>query len=258
MILKTLQWNIGGGKIRNVNTNPESENSYSVDGMEYIFDLIKKYSPHIITLEESHANDTLIQAKLLADKLCYPDFTNDVYDQSHVETGWGLGQSIISRFPISNHNFNFFFNPKYEVERPNGGHWTSHDKGLTSCRVKLENGIEIVVMALHMIPFKSFNVDPLSDLAGEVRRDVVSKILKVVGNGPFILQGDFNFNSDSISELLPGVIDNLTHEVPLKDATTPKGRKYDHIVYRGLNLKSTIIDSKVLTDHYPIVVEFEI
>jgi endonuclease/exonuclease/phosphatase (EEP) superfamily protein YafD len=74
----------------------------------------------------------------------------------------------------------------------------------------------------------------------------------------YIYQGDLNYNDSSIAEYLPKLIEAGIREVILTEPTTPKGRKYDHVLYRGVtHLKSTII-SDVLTDHFPIYSEFEI
>ena len=38
----------------------------------------------------------------------------------------------------------------------------------------------------------------------------------------------------------------------------PAGRRVDHILYRGLALKSKRIVSGVRTDHYPVIATFEV
>jgi endonuclease/exonuclease/phosphatase (EEP) superfamily protein YafD len=42
------------------------------------------------------------------------------------------------------------------------------------------------------------------------------------------------------------------------EPTTPGGRRLDHILYRGLALKSKRIVSGVRTDHYPVIATFEV
>lgn len=74
MVIKTLQWNIGGGKIRTPSSNPELEQSYSIDGLAEIAQLAKKYDPDIVTLQETHANDNFVQVDKLAKDLGLPYF----------------------------------------------------------------------------------------------------------------------------------------------------------------------------------------
>jgi hypothetical protein len=47
-------------------------------------------------------------------------------------------------------------------------------------------------------------------------------------------------------------------EVAIDEPTTPAGRRNDHILYRGLALKSKRIVSGVRTDHYPVIATFEV
>ncbi len=253
MKIETLQWNIGGGKIREQSSDPGAESSYVLDGMGYMADLIKKLSPAIITLVETHANNKTVQAEEIANALGYGYWVNDVYDQSHIEAGMGLGQAIVSRFPISSHDFSLFYNPKFETVRPNGEKWVSHNKGLTTGILDME-GKELAVMTLHLIPFRKFGV-PLDDQRVEsARKSIVEKIKTDPGH--LLLQGDFNVDDQSLKGFLPEVMGKC-QEVLSDKPTTPKGRRYDHVVYKGMmHIKSEVIET--LTDHFPVYSEFEV
>lgn len=253
MLLKTVQWNIGGGKIRESTSDATADDSYKTDGLEYIINFLKELSPNVITLQETHANETVVQAKIIAEALGLPFYFNDDYDDSHVETGWRLGQAIISSFPISSHSFELFLNPKYRLERPDGSVWISHDKGVSKCVVDI--GTSLFVETLHMVPFRRFEVDVKKD-ATAITYDVSEKLKT---DAPYVLiQGDFNMNGDSLADFLPELFKNGLTEILLDKPTTPKGRNYDRILNRGLKpIKTTVIDS-VLTDHYPVYAEFEI
>ena len=71
MKIRTLQWNIGGGKIRDINSDPTKEidsviSSYSEEGLDYIITNIKELNVDIITLQETHSDKNTIQAEVIA------------------------------------------------------------------------------------------------------------------------------------------------------------------------------------------------
>lgn len=255
MLLKSVQWNIGGGKIRKKESDAQAPEVYNEDCLQYIIDSLKTVNPDIITLQETHADKNGSQAKEIADSLGYEYFFNDEYDNSHLTEGQRLSQSVISRFPIINHNFSLFFNPLYKVINDDGKQWVSHDKGISTCEIVLSEVKKIKVQTLHLIPFRKFNIDPLGVEAELVRNDVTKKIDK--NESPFLLQGDFNYE-DSLNDFLPEVFNTEINEIETTNPTTPRGRKYDRILYRGLSVKQHQIDNQALTDHYPLVTEFEV
>lgn len=254
--IKTLQWNIGGGLIR-ANQDPAEIGPYDHDGLTHLLTIIKKFNPDLITLQETHTHDRegYSQAKLLAEALNLPYWINDVYDQSHLDPKQGLGQAIISRWPITNHTFTLFFNPQAKTVRPNGEIWTSHNKGITLATIT--HPIKpLQIGTLHLIPFRKFNLDPLGELCQNLRQDIIKKIKP--NQLPFLLQGDFNYNQSTLKDFLPQLNQNTLAEIILTQPTTPKNRWYDHLIYQDLHhLNSTVI-TEVLTDHYPIFSEFEI
>jgi endonuclease/exonuclease/phosphatase (EEP) superfamily protein YafD len=256
MTIKTLQWNIGGGKIRNQADDPTDPLVYRFSALDQIINVMKKYNPDIITIQESHSNEKGNQASEIAKALGLEFVANDVYDKSHLEEGQGLSQATISRFPIEKHNFIFFHNPKFETLSPTGEHWVSHEKGVTSCWVNLGGDLILNVKGSHSFPYRRFNVDPLSEAILELRKDMAEK-LKPEAN-LYLYQGDLNYNDFTLVDFLPGLLQNGVVEVILTEPTTPKGRKYDHIIYRGLKHLSSQVISNALTDHFPIISEFEI
>jgi len=254
MIIKTLQWNIGGGKIRSADAPVEGP--YDVDDVAHIVELLKKHNPDIITLQETHADNKIVQAEIIAKEIGLPYSTNDVYDKSHIEEGQGLGQAIISRFPISEHNFKLFFNPHFEVAGPDGSKWISHDKGVSKCLFEIGMNTKVQIATLHLIPFRKFEIDPLEEKFRNLRDNIAE--LSSPSSNTFLLQGDFNFDDSSLKSFLPALFEKGVSEVLLDDPTTPKGRKYDHVVYGGLKHIRSEVLSDVLTDHFPVLSEFEI
>jgi len=255
MIVRTLQWNIGGAKIREADSDKVSEGSYVNDGLHYVVRTIADMGPDIVTLQEVHGNDVQNQAEYITDECGLKYVAYDSYDASHIEKGQRLGQAVISRFPIVSHDFSLFVNPKFEIDRPDGEHWISHDKGLTSCLLKIEDR-EIMVQTLHSVPFRKFGVDALGGEASAVRKDMVHKLDQ--SHGSYILQADFNYNEPSIKPFLTPLFDSGLNEVILSLPTTPKGRWYDHVLYRGVSHVKSYVMNEALTDHYPVYTEFSI
>lgn len=254
MKIKTVQWNIGGGKIRDNSEDSLDTNLYKNDGLDYIIETLRKFNPDIVTLQETHAKDSYIQAQEIAKKLGLDYYFNDVYDKSHLEDGMGLGQAILSRFPLGNHKFTFFYNPKFEKTQDDGSVWISHDKGVTSVEATIDNS-KLDIRTLHLIPFRKFDIDLEDPRVAEVKESIVKNLES--DSDRYLLQGDFNVDDPSLSQFLPSFIEQVK-EVLLDSATTPKGRKYDHVVYKGLkHIKSDVL-SDALTDHYPVINEFEL
>ncbi len=74
-----------------------------------------------------------------------------------------------------------------------------------------------------------------------------------------LIQGDFNIDSETVGEYLSSLFKkNQLAEITLDKPTTPKNRKYDHVLYTGLKLSDLEIDSTVMTDHYPVICSFEL
>ncbi|MDD5750427.1 MAG: endonuclease/exonuclease/phosphatase family protein [Candidatus Pacebacteria bacterium] len=254
MRIKTLQWNIGGGKARKPEDDPADALSYRFDVLDEFAGFIARQRPDIITLQETHSDEESSQAQKIAQTMRM-FFINDVYDKSHIEDGKGLGQAIISRFPIRNHTFDFFYNPKAEALGPDGKHWVSHDKGVTACFLTMDNGLILNVKASHSLPFRKFNIDPLSDGIFKLRAGMDEKLRPE--SDLYLCQADLNYDNSSIADFLPGLLRQGAKEVILSEPTTPEGRRYDHVLYKGLKLVSAKVVSDVLSDHFPIVCEFE-
>jgi endonuclease/exonuclease/phosphatase (EEP) superfamily protein YafD len=75
--------------------------------------------------------------------------------------------------------------------------------------------------------------------------------------GPGLIQGDFNVDTESLQAIFPTLFENGYKEVLQSEPTTPKHHRYDHVMYRSLELREYRTLSSVGTDHYPIVLTFE-
>ncbi len=255
MKLKTLTWNIGGGKILRSGAAPDLLASYSDDGMSEIIGVLHDESPDIITLQEVQQKTDYDQAAIIASALGYEYYFHDSVSDSHIDTDCRLGNAIISRHPLSRHAFKFFDNPHVQTKWEDGTIATSFDKGYTRCTASVDT-IEVEIVSLHLMPFRRFGVELSSSLARKVIRDVTNKL--VLSSEHLLVQGDFNINAPTLRPYFEELFATQTlNELTLNEPTTPKGRMYDHVFYRGLRLKSQKVIPSVDTDHYPVVCLFE-
>lgn len=260
MTIKIVQWNIGGGKIRDIDSDPTKtvgaiKNSYSKEGFDYIISKLKELSPDIVTLEEAHEDDVTIQAEVIAKSLGLGYWISDVYCDSHVEKDQKLCQAIISRFPLSNHAFDLFYNPHAKLITEAGEEWISLDKGYSFAEATLPDNSKLGIGVLHAFPFRRFGLDYAGTEAQKILKSIEELISKTKIS-PMILGGDFNINDGSLKQYLPNIMSDFD-EIILQEPTTPKDRKYDHVIYSGLKLIDSKIHNEVLTDHYPVSATFE-
>jgi endonuclease/exonuclease/phosphatase family metal-dependent hydrolase len=256
MQITTVQWNIGGGKILKPGPAPINALSYTEDGLEHIVEFLKSANADVITLQEIHKNDALDQAEYFAKQLGMKYYVSDFYDDSHIEKGQKLGQAILSKFPISDREFQFYINPNKETASDDGlTIWHSHDKGRTRCSVDLGNTV-LQVATTHLVPFRKFSIEINSEEGRSVLSDIESKLITDVDRQ--LIQGDFNLDVPLLSAILPKLATNGFEEVRQDEPTTPKGRHYDHIAFRGIRLIQSKVTNSVLTDHYPITTKLEV
>ncbi len=254
-IFKTVQWNIGGGKVFQEGAGPTLRESYVDDGLDYIIDFLRAQKPDLISLQETHANDIYCQPQRIAEALGYQSWVNDEWADSHLEDGMRLGQAVVSRYPIQAHSFEWFANPQLLVTWSEGMSGITHDKGVTRCSITLENGKDILVQTLHTIPFRHTGLGEMSEQLQRVREEMARKLL-TKENG--IIQADFNINALSLRPFFPRLFADGFEEVVQTKPTNVRGRYYDHVLYSGLRVISSVVIDNVLTDHYPVITTFEI
>lgn len=254
MRLKVITWNIGGGKILAKNSDPNKLASYLEDGFNYIVEALKNENPDIITLQETHKNESGDLVEDIAKALGFNFYKHDSTSSSHIDSKFNLGHAIISRYPIDNHTFGFFSNPKLNTVWEDGSIARSFDKGFSTVVVNV-NGQVINITTTHLVPFRRFGVDVNSEVAKEILKDVQEKI-KIMP-APWIISGDFNINSKLLKDYLPRLLVNM-NELDISEPTTPKGSYYDHIIFKGVKLIEGQVLGNLLTDHYPVIAIFEL
>ncbi len=244
---RTVQWNIGGGNVRANSASTE----YDIDGLDAIIEKLEAVDPDLITLQETHTADGYSQAEIVSKALQLPYWVNDEYGESHINPAYRIGQAIISRFPLADTDFRLFLDSGYKAE------WATrtHDKGVTSATVLVNDKVTVLAQTLHAVPFRAFGVDQASEVARPVLDDMQAKVLANKGH-PRLLQGDFNLDAVSLDSLMPDLFEEGFNEVCHEIPTTPSGRIYDHILFIGAKSLDSIVAEEVLTDHYPIVSTF--
>jgi len=139
---------------------------------------------------------------------------------------------------------------------PDGSRWVSHDKGATSCVITMPNGAILDVRTSHSVPYRKFDIDAWDEVFSPVRNDMARKLSS---RSPlYLYQGDLNHDDASVKQFLPTLFENNLEEVILDHPTTPKGRWYDHVLYRGIKHVRSVVVTDVLTDHFPVYSEFEV
>ncbi len=254
MKLKTVTWNIGGGKLLNPGADPTLLASYTVDGLDDIVDKLKKVDPDIIALQEVEGNQEANQIAHIAGELGLRHFFYDPTSASHIDTTQSLGNGIISKHPITEHRAGFFYNPDVEFDLE-GTKVKSHDKGYGECLITVE-GLKIRTTTLHLLPLRWMGIELDSEIARRVFESVTDEVS--TEDDHVLIQGDFNIDSSTVREYLGPLFErNDVSEIVLEQPTTPKDRKYDHVLFKGLQFAGFQVDASVKTDHYPVISTFD-
>jgi endonuclease/exonuclease/phosphatase family metal-dependent hydrolase len=256
MELKTLTWNIGGGKLLRHDADPLRMASYAEDGLDAIAAVLTSEEPDVITLQETQRKEGYDQVELIASSLGYEHFFHDSTSQSHIDADCRLGHCVIAKYPISHHRFGLFENPNVQVNWEDGSLVTTHDKGFSSCVVSIGDR-QIQVTTLHLIPFRVFNIDLESQTAQGILQNVADNLVPTCDQA--LIQGDFNIDGPGVQPYLrPLFAAAGLADVAIDEPTTPAGRRIDHILYRGVALTSKRVVSDVRTDHYPVIATFDV
>lgn len=254
--MRLMQWNIGGGRIRDHDANPLDVSSYATESLDYLAQIAVAYSPDVITLQETHQSpDGYNQAHALADAIGFEYWKNDTHDESHIEKGQKFGQAIISRFAITNHAFQRLPNPNLTVISPDGETLHSHNYGISSVDISAPDG-EIRVQTLHLPALHFFEVTPDMPAGKDIYTTVGTSIEKPTY--PTIIPGDYNLDVLFVLDVLTELRKKGFGETPTCSGTTPKGKRLDHVVHFGVRSTDMQVMDTALTDHYPLVMDFEI
>jgi len=249
-----VQWNIGGGLTRATNSDNTLDESYNIDDLGYVIQKLKQLDPDVMTLQEIHGDNNYNQASIIAKALGCEYLTCQMLSPSHLNENYNLGVAIISRFPMQNLCQGLFKNPKLSISRPNGSIWKTHDKGFVSSTISINN-IPVEVFSTQLMPLHRFEQSVDSEVAKVVYRDIDTKLRP--REGAYLIGGDFNIDLERIADYFPQISAH-GEEVEQSAPTFANGKRYDHVLFGGIQLISSRVDDDVLTDHYPIISQFEL
>lgn len=216
--------------------------------IDLFVDTIKSVNPDICGLNEIRGEGPLEgytdQTNALGDGLGYNRYFAKAID---VDGTSPYGNAFVARYPIKSAETVPVPDPvfKYEIGK--------YESRCVLKAVVDANGTDILVLVCHM------------GLALSERKNAVKTICRIIDETdmPLILMGDFNALPDA-NELRP-LFERLNDTDSLAEIkgkfTFPSYKpniKIDYIFYKNLRCTGVETIEKVVSDHYPIVAEFEI
>ena len=215
--------------------------------LDRVAQTIKKHNADIIGLNEVY-NDidrkvTNEQVIYLANKLGYNYY---FFGQSiTIKETIGYGNAIISKYPLSNFKVHKIEDPIIKDEDA-----FYESRSIIECDLKINNEI-IKVFVTHL------------GLAKSEQKNGINKLLSLIKNEKTILMGDFNMEEDNDNIIeLSKVIRNSSYLIEKENKSTyPSNNpniKIYYIFTNNLDVKKSEIIDEIISDHYPIILDFDI
>lgn len=192
----------------------------------------------------------------------YTDQTNTIADGLGYNRYFGeaikvrgtspYGNAIVSKMPFKSIETVRIPDPEKTNEINRDGEPVHYESRIIIKAVFEENGKEFCVLVTHM------------GLAVSERRNAVEALCRIIDETeiPLILMGDFNSIPDD--EILLPLFERLedTDSVSSKPnaptyASYEPEIKIDYILYRGLKCTHAETVEEIISDHFPIIAEFE-
>lgn len=234
--IKIATWNIGGGILGD---------SHQQDGhpsLDYYSEVLKKYSPDIVCLQEAHAypGGEEGQSEYLARRCEYPYTAAFPVSDSHLISGACLALGILSRFPITYAEYKQFPNPGLSAIGPNGSFWQIADKGYVRSAIDL-GGFIVGVINAHCFPLHYFGANPTEPRFASIWNMLMSDMESLRRESPTLIAVDLNYAR--VQDLLAAEINLGKYNNAFEDTpTTPHSGQQDYILYsHGIHLRSTTV-----------------
>ncbi len=241
---------LNGRKIRVMTFNVQHCLDY-INGridIDLFVDTIKRINPDICGLNEVRGEGPLEgytdQTNALGDGLGYNRYFAKAID---VDGTSPYGNAFVTRFPLKSAETVAVPDPiiKNEIGK--------YESRCVLKAVVDANGTDVLVLVSHM------------GLALGERKNAVKEICNIVDNTdmPLILMGDFNAlpDSDELGPLFERLNDTDALAAQSGKFTFPSYKpniKIDYIFYKNIKCTGVKTVEKVVSDHYPIVAEFEL
>lgn len=221
-------------------------NKERVIDLDNVINTIKEQNPDIIGLNEVY-NDvnnvvTVEQTKYIAEKLGYNYY---FFGQSiTIKETIGYGNAIISKYPLSNFIVHKIDDPIVKDEDV-----FYESRSIIECEL-LFNNEKIKTFVTHL------------GLAKGEQKNGVKKLIELIEDEKTILLGDFNMEEDNDNiKLLSTKIKNNSYLIEGNNKTYPSNNpniKIDYIFTKNLHVIKCEIIKKIVSDHYPVIIDIEI
>lgn len=272
-VFSIVTYNIGYLSGMTNNRAVERSISFVKENEKKVLSHLKNINPDIIAFQEIDYNSdrsyNTNQQNKIAEYLKYPFIAQAVnWDKHYVPFPYFpfsrhfkkvvSGQSILSRFPLKNHQ-------RTELKRVKSPFWRDVfyiDRLLQTVIVTISN-IEVVVMNVHLEAFDAFTRSIQTDF-------IVKKFKEYAQKYPVILLGDFNsdpaYKNASIFKLLNlknvGCADFTKEKYPFTFETGNPFERLDYIFYTEKsihNLKARVLlEFGEISDHFPVLMKFSL
>jgi endonuclease/exonuclease/phosphatase family metal-dependent hydrolase len=247
VLLKLIQLNIWQGKI-----------------LKNVMDFLQDQDADVVCLQEVFSSqqhidvlDMLDSLETIQARLAYPHFYYEPTFRFEI-TGVKaqIGNAILSKQPLVNRRVVFTSHNFHEVTDWNQN-YSSNTRNALIAEIQLgDKNLTVVTHHGYREP---------TPIGSQTSINAMQKLVEVTRNisTPLIIAGDLNVSAKSpVMSLFEGWLQDLTEKYSINDTLTQFGKvrkvPCDHIlVSDGIVIQNFIVSEELVSDHKPLIVEFE-